>query len=106
MQNANGHFVNLSRGKVHYQFLNGDAKKPLVLCIHGINAKSAVWNDFSQKCNKYGYPILSPDLYGRGLSEDAGIKNNIQLFISQIEELIIHIYRRHSIISPPFGVGL
>lgn len=104
MATANGQFVKLSHGNVHYNFYNSKTNKPLILCIHGINSNNATWTEFAIKCNKLGYPVLCPDLYGRGLSEGAGVKNNLDLFVSQLDELIIYIYSTHSNLKLSNGV--
>ncbi len=104
MATAQGKFIKLSHGKVHYSYYDSSTNKPLILCIHGINSNNYTWTEFAKKCNKLGYPVLCPDLYGRGLSEGAGVKNNLDLFVSQLDELIIYIYSTHSNLNLSNGV--
>lgn len=86
MRKQNYQYVVLSKGKTCYEVV-GDTSKPFVVLVHGLSTPMCIWdknvNELSQYCCVVRY-----DLYGRGYSDRPDVCNNINLFVSQLDELI------------------
>ena len=86
-ENAAGEFVELSEGMVHYQ-LEGPADSPLIVLVHGFSVPSYIWDPTFLAMKEAGYQVLRFDLYGRGYSDRPDVIYNINLFSTQLEELL------------------
>ena len=54
MATAQGKFVKLSHGKVHYNYYDSSTDKPLILCIHGLNLlKNVIKSDIQYYAQIY-----------------------------------------------------
>jgi len=84
---AAGDFVELSAGMVHYQ-LEGPADSPLVVLVHGFSVPAYIWDPTFLALRETGHQVLSFDLYGRGYSDRPDVEYDINLFSTQLEELI------------------
>ncbi len=87
MNEAEGRFIQLDQGRVHY-FLEGPEGAPLVVLIHGFSVPSYVWEPTTAFLNKNGYRTLRFDLYGRGYSDRPDLIFDISLFENQVAGLI------------------
>ncbi len=84
---APGDFVDLSGGAVHYQ-LRGPSQAPLVVLVHGFSVPLYVWEPTASALEEAGYRVLSYDLYGRGYSARPVAEYDLDLFDTQLEELL------------------
>ena len=83
---APGAVIELSGGVVHYQLV-GDENAPLVVLVHGFSVPLYVWEPTALALEEAGYRVLSYDLYGRGYSARPQVEYDLDLFVSQLEEL-------------------
>ena len=86
-ENAAGDFVELSGGLVHYQ-LEGPADSPLIVLVHGFSVPAYIWDPTFLALKEAGYQVLRFDLYGRGYSDRPDVIYDINLFSTQLEELL------------------
>ena len=91
LQTAPGKFAQLSHGSTHFQVFGAEnaknGKVPIV-CVHGINAESTIWQHFAAYGAAHGRPLLALDLFGRGYSDGSGAHNDLALFVTQVQELL------------------
>ena len=81
-----GEFVKLSQGWVHYE-LTGPENGPVVVLVHGFATPLFVWDHLVPALKEAKFRVLRYDLFGRGFSDRPRIKNNEDLFDSQLLEL-------------------
>eukprot|EP00923_Selenidium_pygospionis_P060075 GHVN01105766.1.p1 GENE.GHVN01105766.1~~GHVN01105766.1.p1 ORF type:complete len:627 (+),score=112.12 GHVN01105766.1:218-2098(+) len=79
-------------GVVNY-LLQGSKDDPLVICVHGLNGTRLTFQDVADVLCKYGFRVLTFDLYGHGLSaappyRECSNSYNLKFFVQQIEELL------------------
>ena len=86
---APGRFAKLSQGVTHYQWL-GEARGPVIVCIHGLTTPSPVWYGVAEGLTQLGYRVLVYDLYGRGFSDAPRGAQNGDFFAKQLEDLLEH----------------
>ena len=86
-EDAAGEFVELSAGLVHYQ-LEGPADSPLIVLVHGFSVPAYIWDPTFSAIKEAGYQVLRFDLYGRGYSDRPDVTYDINLFSTQLEELL------------------
>ena len=84
---AVGDFVELSEGMVHYQ-LEGPEDSPLIVLVHGFSVPAYIWDPTFSAMKEAGYQVLRFDLYGRGYSDRPDVVYDINLFSTQLEELL------------------
>ncbi len=85
--NAAGDFIELSDGMVHYQ-LEGPADSPLVVLVHGFSVPAYIWDPTFSALKEAGHQVLRFDLYGRGYSDRPDVIYDINLFSTQLDELL------------------
>ena len=85
-ENAEGKFVRLSQGYVHYE-IAGPENGPLVILLHGAGSGYYAWDKNFYALAEAGFQVLRYDLYGRGLSDRPAAEYNLQLFTNQLKEL-------------------
>ena len=86
---APGRFAKLSQGVTHYQWL-GEARGPVIVCVHGLTTPSPVWYGIAEGLSKLGYRVLVYDLYGRGFSDAPRGPQTGDFFAKQLEDLLEH----------------
>jgi len=96
-----GKFVSLSQGWVHYQ-LEGEKGEPTVVLVHGFSVPYYVWDPTYADLRQRGYRVLRYDLYGRGFSDRPRVDYDLDLFTSQLDELISSL----ELDAPTHVVGL
>ncbi|TGL48971.1 alpha/beta hydrolase [Leptospira wolffii] len=101
---AKGSFVTLTRGTVHYE-LAGPEKGKLVVLVHGFSTPYYIWDPVVESLLHSGYKVLRFDLYGRGYSDRPDTVYNMDLFVSQIEDLLnsLHIQDSFDIMGLSMG---
>ena len=73
----------------HY-ILEGNADRPLVLCIHGIGSYYFYFDGLAKALLAAGYRVLRYDLIGRGFSEPADTYDRAA-HLRQIRDLLQHL---------------
>jgi len=82
-----GQFVKLPLGVVHYE-LAGPETAPTVVLVHGFSVPYYIWDPTFAALTQAGFRVLRYDLYGRGFSDRPEINYNLDLYNSQLEELL------------------
>lgn len=99
-------FISLKSGQTHYEYTGAKTNKdPLVVMVHGVSGPMTAWDKNISMLNDNNISFLRYDLYGRGFSERISTHYNLDLYISQLEELIakIEINKRIVLIGSSFG---
>jgi alpha-beta hydrolase superfamily lysophospholipase len=86
-QLAPGAFVQLTRGRVHYE-LAGPEDGRLVVLVHGFSVPSFVWDPTFEALVSRGFRVLRYDLYGRGFSDRPDTAYDRALYVEQLRELL------------------
>lgn len=84
---APGHFVALSQGVTHYDWI-GPARGPVAVCVHGLTTPSPVWRGLAQGLSWMGYRVLIYDLFGRGYSDRPAGPQDQAFFQRQLDDLL------------------
>lgn len=87
-EEAPGSFINLSEGRVHYQF-HGPETGELIILVHGGGVTGChVWDKTIPALTDAGYRVFCYDLYGRGYSDRPETVYNPELLYRQFSELL------------------
>ena len=89
-QSSNYEFVKLSHGLTAYKEFGSKSDTPIIV-IHGATLPSESFLGFCEGLSQKGYWIICYDQYGRGFSDRPKIKYDINLYISQLSELINYL---------------
>ena len=84
---ASGEFIGLDAGFVHYEMAGPPGARTIVL-IHGFSVPYYVWDPTMEDLHAAGFRTLRYDLYGRGWSDRPRTQYNLELYVSQLEELL------------------
>ncbi len=87
-QHARGDFVTLTHGRVHYSRV-GARNAPVIVMVHGFSAPSYMWDKNVPALVDAGYQVITFDLYGRGYSDRPDVAYDKNLFVEQINDLLI-----------------
>jgi pimeloyl-ACP methyl ester carboxylesterase len=82
-----GGWVRLADGVVHYQW-DGPATGPVVVMVNPFSLPLYIWEPNMEAFTQNGYRVLRYDLYGRGFSERPTVTYDLDLFVSQLEQLL------------------
>ncbi|UJR26603.1 hypothetical protein I4U23_007923 [Adineta vaga] len=88
-------FIELSFGKVHYIYHSSTISSTLNIFVHGFSIPMEIWQDVFQSFVNDNQPCLIFDLYGRGWSDAPDIPMNVDLFVSQLAELLSALELSH-----------
>jgi len=86
-QDADGSFIELPDGIVHYEISNPD-KEQTVILVHGFSVPYFIFDPTFEFLTQSGFRTLRYDLFGRGLSDRPRKRYNIDLFINQLKNLV------------------
>lgn len=86
-EDAPGQFAQLSQGVTHYRW-DGPTRGPVAVCIHGLTSASYVWEAVVRALTMMGFRVLRYDLYGRGLSDRPGGRQDAEFFLRQLRDLL------------------
>ena len=86
-QSAAGSFVRLSAGFTHYETANAGGARPVAL-VHGFSVPYFIWDPTFEELASAGFAPIRYDLYGRGFSDRPRVANSVELFVSQLQELL------------------
>ena len=99
-------FIELSFGTVHYIYHPSLSSLPLNIFIHGYSTPMEMWEDIYLSLVKDNQPCLVFDLYGRGWSDSPHIPMNIDIFVSQLAELLYALnlsYEKYNLYGVSMG---
>jgi pimeloyl-ACP methyl ester carboxylesterase len=82
-----GQFVKLPLGVVHYE-LAGPDKAPTIVLVHGFSVPYYIWDPTFEALTQAGFQVLRYDLYGRGFSDRPETTYDLDIFVTQLEELL------------------
>jgi pimeloyl-ACP methyl ester carboxylesterase len=82
-----GQYISLSAGDTYYQ-LTGPEDGPLVVLVHGFSVASYTWDHTAPALAEAGYRVLAYDLYGRGYSDRPPGPYDLNLFTTQLADLL------------------
>jgi pimeloyl-ACP methyl ester carboxylesterase len=99
-----GSFVNIPSGTTHYDLSNLSGKDPVVL-VHGFSTPYYIWDPTFKALSAAGFSVLRYDLLGRGYSDRPRTVYNLDLFVSQLSQLIdyLNIKKPFHLIGLSFG---
>ncbi len=84
---AGGSFIRLSDGCTHYE-LGGPENGEAVVLVHGFSVPYFIWDPTFQALTSSGFRVLRFDLYGRGFSDRPRLEYALDLFVSQLRDLL------------------
>ncbi len=82
-----GEFVRLSHGWTHFESSGDQRRRPIVL-VHGFSVPYFIWDPTFEALASAGLHPVRYDLYGRGFSDRPHTGYDMQLFLSQLGELV------------------
>lgn len=101
---ATGDFAELSRGLTYYQW-HGPSRGPIVVCVHGLTTPSYIWAPLVRALTGLGIKVLTYDLYGRGLSDRPGGRQDRAFFVGQLEELLTKLEVAQGVTLVGYSMG-
>ncbi|PKA17941.1 alpha/beta fold hydrolase [Leptospira haakeii] len=101
---VSGQFAELPLGWTHFE-LSGPEKGNLVVLVHGFSTPYFIWDPVQKSLTDAGYRVLRFDLYGRGYSDRPDTVYNLDLFVTQISDLLnfLHINDSFDIMGLSMG---
>jgi len=104
---ADGSFIELNKGRVHYNRYGKKGDNTVVL-VHGILTPSSVWEGVVNTLVQAGNEVIIYDLYGRGYSERLDFPHNEQLYNEQLHNLLdcLEITKPIDLIGYSLGGGI
>ena len=85
-----GSFAELAHGPTYYEY-KGEKNAEIIVFIHGFSVPSYIWDPLYDAAIEKGYRVLRMDLYGRGHSVNPDVRYNVDLFATQIFELLTYL---------------
>ncbi len=85
-----GEFIELSAGVTRYEIAGPKNGQPIVF-INGFSVPYYLWDHNFEYLAENGFRVIRYDLYGRGGSDRPNTTYNIELFRTQLSELIDHL---------------
>jgi pimeloyl-ACP methyl ester carboxylesterase len=103
-QSAQGQFVGIPEGYVHYE-LKGPENARTIVLVHGFSVPYYLWDPTFDALVAGGYRVLRYDLFGRGLSDRPDVTYDGNLFDRQLIETLdtLHITGRVDVIGSSMG---
>ena len=89
-----GSFIRLSDGFTHYELGGPDSGEAVVL-VHGFSVPYCIFDPTFSFLVSAGFRVLRYDLYGRGFSDRPHVKYKMDLFVSQLNELLDALDLKH-----------
>lgn len=101
-------FIELSFGKVHYIYRpsSRSSSSTLNIFVHGFSIPMEIWQDVFQSLVNDNHSCLVFDLYGRGWSDAPDVPMNVDLFVSQLAELLYALnlpYKNYNLYGVSMG---
>ena len=82
-----GNFIALPHGHTHYELV-GDENAETVVLVHGFTIPNYIWEPTFRLLTEAGYRVLRYDLFGRGYSDRPNLIYNLDLFATQLHDLL------------------
>jgi pimeloyl-ACP methyl ester carboxylesterase len=101
---VDGSFVQLSHGVTHYQLANPGHDQTVVL-VHGFSVPYFIFDPTFDFLKEQGFCVLRYDLFGRGFSDRPEVHYNIDLFVSQLRDLLDALRMTHPISLVGLSMG-
>ena len=101
---APGLFVKLSAGMTHYE-LSGPDTAAVVVLVHGGGSGYFCFDNTAPALAQAGFRVLRYDLYGRGYSDRISQDYTVQLFHTQLVELLEALHIRTPITLVGMSMG-
>ena len=101
---APGEFAALSQGVTHYRWV-GPARGPVAVVIHGLASPMESMDAVAEGLGGLGYRVLMYDLYGRGLSDAPGGRQNRAFFLRQLSDLLEFHNLREEVTLVGYSMG-
>ena len=86
-RSADGSFIQIPNGFTHYQ-IGGNETGASVVLIHGFSVPYFIYDPTFEFLTKSGFRVLRYDLFGRGFSDRPNVNYNLDLFITQLSDLL------------------
>ena len=80
-------FVALSAGQTHYDVAGAD-DGPTVVLVHGTTIPAFGWERNVEPLASAGFRVVWYDLYGRGLSDRVDADYGLDLYVTQLREML------------------
>jgi pimeloyl-ACP methyl ester carboxylesterase len=90
-RSAAGSFVRLSAGFTHYETADPGGALPPAALVHGFSVPYFIWDPTFAALASAGMNPIRYDLYGRGFSDRPRVEYCIELFVSQLQELLDYL---------------
>ncbi len=99
-----GSYIELEQGVTHYE-LAGPKQAPLVVLVHGFSVPYFIWEPTFVSLVSVGLRVLRFDLFGRGYSDRPVIRNDVNLFVDQLSQLLeaLDVQQRVSLVGLSMG---
>lgn len=101
---ADGRFITLSQGTVHYDVAGPDSGRPVIL-VHGFSVPYYIWDSTAVALSAAGYRVIRYDLFGRGLSDRPDAAYDGAFYDTQLAELAdsLHVTGKFDLMGLSFG---
>lgn len=86
-KSAGGSFLKLPNGYTHYELGGNESGEPVVL-IHGFSVPYFIYDPTFEFLTQSGFRVLRYDLFGRGFSDRPNVKYDLELFVTQLTDLL------------------
>lgn len=82
-----GSFIQLSNGITHYE-LDGNESGETIVLVHGFSVPYFIYDPTFDFLTQAGFHVLRYDLFGRGFSDRPRVNYNLDLFVTQLSDLL------------------
>ena len=86
-ESVEGDFIALPDGYTQYELIGDKAAQTIVL-VHGFTVPNFIWEPTFRTLTKAGYRVLRYDLFGRGYSDRPKTAYTLDLFATQLRDLL------------------
>ena len=97
-------FAQLSAGRTHYE-ISGPDGAPMVILVHGTTTPSMAWDKNVAALTAAGLRVVRYDLFGRGLSDRIDADYGLDVYVTQLEELVAHLAPAGTVYLAGFSLG-
>ncbi|MGN8647355.1 alpha/beta fold hydrolase [Gracilibacillus sp. HCP3S3_G5_1] len=99
------HYIIEHRGAtIHYWITPHDHTKPLVIFTHGASLDHRMFDAQVEMIQNAGYPVLTWDVRGHGLSKPVGEEFHVQIVMEDLEQIIYkHHLKKVILVGHSFG---